>query len=114
MLERLSVLQHHIERVKIWDDSSMTPEEVARRHIDMWNNPITIKPERIYPETPEFINGFARIIEAHRNGEGMIPLDDFNDDRTLDPMCRACMICSNPVRDLQMRLPGFDKIIDAE
>lgn len=116
MPEKLRVLQHHIEGVRIWDDLSMNPEEVARLHIDMWNNPIfaNIKPERIYPETPEFINGFARIVEAYRNGEEMIPLDDFNDDRTLDPMCRACMLCSNPARDLQMRLPGFDKIIDTE
>jgi hypothetical protein len=114
MSERLRALRHHIEKVETWDNPNMTPEEVARQHIDMWNNPPFVKPNRSYPETQEFINGFVRIIEAHRNGEEIIPLDDFNDDRTQDPMCRACMICPNPIRDLQLRLPGFHKIVDVK
>ena len=63
-----------------------------------------------YPETPAFINGLARIIEAHRNGEELEILDDFNDDRSLDPMCKECKLCPNPVRDNQCRLPGLEDI----
>jgi len=112
MSERLHVLQHHLERVRYWDDTHLTPQEVAKIHLRMWNTSITAEPQFKYPETPEFIDGLSRIIESYRNGVEIIPLDDFNDDRTLDPMCKACMQCPNPIRDLQLRLQGFEKLID--
>lgn len=107
MSERLHALQHHLERVKYWDDPDLTPQEVAKLHIRMWNTSIAVGPTFKYPETTEFINGIARLIESYRKGEDIIPLDDFNDDRTLDPMCRACMQCPNPIRDFQLRLRDF-------
>lgn len=110
MSERLKVLEHHIERVRYWDYPDLSPLEAARKEVKSWNTPKYSKLKRIYPETPEFIGGVARIIEAHRNGEEVELLDDFNDDRFLDPMCKACGHCPNPIRDLQYRLPGMEDI----
>ena len=110
MAERLKALEHHIERARYWDYPDLSPLEAARKTVNFWNTPLATKLKRVYPETPEFISGVARIIEAHRNGEDIEPLDDFSDDRSLDPMCKECGHCSNPVRDLQFRLPGLEDI----
>lgn len=110
MAERLKALEHHIERAGDWDYPDLSPLEAARKRVNRWNNPIVAKPKRVYPETSEFISGVARIIEAHRNGEKIELLDDFNDDRSLDPMCKECGLCPNPVRELQYRLPGMEDI----
>jgi hypothetical protein len=110
VVERLKILEHHADRVKYWDFPELNPLEAARKRVNLWNTPIVRKLERIYPETHGFIKAVARIIEAHRNGEEIELLDDFNGDRSLDPMCRECKFCSNPVRDLQYRLPGLEKI----
>jgi len=110
MGEKLRYLGHHVNRVKYWDTEGMTPEDAAKKFVHRMNNPICIKPQIIYPETPEFIKAIARLIEAHRNGEEVEMLDDFHSNRYLDPMCRACKHCANPIRDHQIRLPGFEDI----
>jgi len=110
MVGRVRFLEHHVERVKYWDRDGMTPEEVARDFIRDFNNPIAAKRDWFYPETPEFIKAIARLVEAHRNGEEIEILDDFHSDKYLDPMCRACGHCGNPIRDFQIRLPGFEDI----
>lgn len=109
-MEKLRYLEHHVKRVEFWDVEGKTPVEAAKLFVDMMNNPISIESKIIYPETPDFINAVARLIEAHRNGEEIEILDDWGSDLYLDPMCRACKHCSNPVRDLQIRLPGFEDV----
>lgn len=109
-MEKLKYLEHHADRARYWDTKGVTPEEAAKIFVHMMNNPISIKPKIIYPETPDFINAIARLIEAFRNGEDIEILDDFHSDRYLDPLCRACKHCSSPTRDLQIRLPGFEDI----
>lgn len=111
MAETLRYLEHHVKRVEFWDVDRMTPEEAAKMHVDMWNNPISIEPKIIYPETPGFINALARLIEAHRNGEYIEVLDDYQADIYQDPMCRACKRCPNPSWELQYRLPGFEDLV---
>jgi len=110
IVEKLTYLEHHVYRVRHWDTKGVATEEAAKIFIHMMNNPISIKPKIMYPETPEFVNAIARLIEAYRNGEDIEILDNFHSDRYLDPICRACKHCSNPIRDLQIRLPGFEDV----
>ena len=110
MVEKLRYLRHHVELVKVWDKFQLTPEEAVKDYLQRVNNPIIVKRDWVYPETPELIKAFARLVEAHRNGEKIEMLDDFHSDRFLDPICRACKHCPNPVRDLQYRLPGFEDL----
>ena len=111
MTETLRYLEHHVKRAEFWDVDRMTSEEVAKMRVGMWNNPISIEPKIIYPETPEFINALVRLIEAHRNGEHIEVLDDYQADIYQDPMCRACKQCSNPSWERQYRLPGFEDLV---
>lgn len=110
IMENLRYIEHHVDRVEYWSNWGTTPEDVARELVRRFNTPIIGPREHQYPETPQFLNAVARLVEAYRNGEEIEILDDWKSDIYFDPMCNACRHCDNPVRDLQLRLPGFEDI----
>lgn len=113
-MERLRYLKHHVGRVKYWDNEDKTPIEAAEEYVHRRNLPIVGPRKWNYPETPQFFNAIARLIEAHRNGEEIEILDDWKSDIYLDPMCNVCRHCDNPIRKLQLPLPGFEDILKFE